>query len=312
MKTLTSQLHQFILNQEKEIREKKSFWATDSEKDIFELYHKFKGTPETNPPDANKLITFDAGKRMEESVVDMFRLSHLLVEGDEIKGLKWIEEEDQYRFDFTIYQQEIPVSGKVDAIIKTDNHPYVPVEIKTFYGAYQEKELSLGKPRTSYLKQLAMYMWAMKVSCGILLYRDRGLGKMYEFILVRDETEFSAHWYKEEMAAGVKTLNCIPTGISFDIKDIFERWKKTWKYIQNDEEPDPEKKYKYDLEKIDWKSLSKSDITKARNNQAVIGDWEVQYSPYKKLYIDKVGDHLGYNDDEISFIKEKTKGYTNW
>jgi hypothetical protein len=68
------------------------------------------------------------------------------------------------------------------------------------------------------------------------------------------------------------------------------------------------------IEEIDWAKISKSNITKARNNRKVIGDhpfW-VHYSPYKNLILEKEGVTPGYTDKEIEKIKELTKGYSKW
>jgi len=63
---------------------------------------------------------------------------------------------------------------------------------------------------------------------------------------------------------------------------------------------------------IDWKNTPKSQITKARNNYAVIGDWQAKYSNFKDLLIKKEESSIGYNDEEIGEIKEMTKGYSTW
>lgn len=305
MKTISSVLLNHIEeeNKNREHREKKSFWATDCEKDNFEIYHKFIGTPETNPVNSQTLLTFDAGKKMEDSIVEMLRGTGKLTEKEEVEGLEWVEDECQYRFDLKV--SDFKISGKVDAIF--DN---VPVEIKTFYGNFQERELSQGRPRTSYLKQLAMYMYAMQVDNGVLLYRDRGVGTLYQFDLEREGTKFKAFWYKDDEVSGYNAKKRVECNIEFDLIDVFNKFKKVWENVKNKEEPTPQYKYKYPIEEI--VNAPKSKITKARTNKAVNGDWQVLYSCYRDLYIAKEKTHLGYNAEELAEIKEKTKGYSTW
>lgn len=57
---------------EREEKVKRSFYPTDCTKNVFDLYHAFKGTPQTNPPDAEKLNMFRVAKLVEESLVQSF------------------------------------------------------------------------------------------------------------------------------------------------------------------------------------------------------------------------------------------------
>ena len=172
----------------------------------------------------------------------------------------------------------------------------VIVEIKTFYGQYQAMELKAGKPRESYLKQLAIYMDFKEAKEGRLIYMDRGTGEMFEFVLLRDGTVF-------------KCMN-----VEFDIADTYKRWARLYKNnIVPKIEPKSEYRYKIPIEEIDWTSVSKSEISKARNNHKVIGDhpWAINYSPYKDLIIQREGTHAGYSEEELKLIKELTAGYTS-
>ena len=70
--------------------------------------------------------------------------------------------------------------------------------------------------------------------------------------------------------------------------------------------------YKTPVHEIDWHKVSKDKISKARNNQAVIGDFQLLYSAYKDLWIEKQGATLGYTPDELAYIRDVTTGYTTW
>jgi hypothetical protein len=122
----------------------------------------------------------------------------------------------------------------------------------------------------------------------------RGTGEMYEFTLLRSGTKFK----------------CL--AIEFDINDTYEKWARLYNnHILPKKEPQPDFVYKYDVKKIDWATMPKTKIYKARNNHAVIGDWEVLYSPYKMLYVQAQKTALGYSDSEIETIKNLTAGYSS-
>lgn len=269
-----------MMTREEEGREKTSFWASETEAPLFDIYHKWKGTEPTDPINPEKLLVFSAGKMMELALVDQMSALGLI---DEI-------EEDQHRIE--IEREGIPITGYMDAKLKDGT----PVEIKSFYGDYQKRDLLAGKPRPSYLKQLAIYVDAVGAEKGVLIYIDRGTGECFEFTLFRDGTKF----------------RCI--NVEFDITDTYKRWSDLYtNHIVPGVEPESEYRYKIPVEEVDWRSLSKSDIAKARNGHKVIGDsWQVAYSPYKSLIIEREGTQLGYTDQEAEYIREATKGYTTW
>lgn len=279
-KFITTQIQEWLSSQDEERRAKTSFWATDCEKPVFDLYHKWIGTPETNPIEAEKLMMFNAAKMMEISLVETLeKMGEIVVP----------ENEDQHYC--RMEREGIEVSGKLDAMLKDGT----PVEVKTFYGDYQARELKAGNPRSSYLKQLAVYMDYLNKDKGFLIYIDRGTGEMYQFVLERVE--------------GLR-FKCM--SVEFDLTDTYRRWARLYKCnIVPKIEPKSEFKYKYDIETLDWSEVSKSDISKARNGHKVIGDWEVSYSSYKNLIIEREGTCLGYTAQELERIKELTKGYSS-
>lgn len=285
-----------ILEDKEESREhkKNSFWASECELPMFDLYHRFKGTTPTNPPDLNSLMVMNTGKLMELSMVTILQE----------KGLaKKNEDDKQDRVEMELEEYGIRVTGYVDAILNGD----IPLEIKTFYGDYQEKDLASGKPRTSYCKQLAIYMYYMKASAGVLLYINRGNGHIFQFDLLRSGTKFSYVVRRDENGRVVETEEL------FDLADTFQRWSDIYKnYILKDIEPKSEYRYKIPLSEIDWNKVSNADISKARTNKKVIGDgWQVAYSSYKDLILKQEGSELGYSDEELAIIKAETAGYSS-
>jgi hypothetical protein len=266
----------------KERHAKNSYWCGEAETPVFDLYHKWIGTPPTNPMDAEKFIVFSAGKMMETSLVSTLTKMGLVKEmtGDE-----------QARVEMT--RQGIPVTGYIDAIFTNGN----PLEVKSFYGDYQAKELRSGKPRESYLKQLAMYMDFLGKDNGKLIYMDRGTGEMFEFDLVRTSD------------LKYKCLN-----VEFDLDDTYKRWARLYNNnIVPRKEPSAwENRYKIPVQEIDWSKVSNADISKARNNHKVIGDgWKINYSSYKNLILDRQGTVAGYTKEELDYIIKITRGYSS-
>ncbi len=206
--------------------------------------------------------------------------------------------EEQARVD--MQREGIRVTGYLDGLFKDGS----PLEVKSYYGDYQAKELEAGKPRVSYLKQLAQYMDCLNAFKGILLYIDRGTGRMHEFTLLRDSTD---------------TLKFRCNGIEFDLSETYKRWAKLYKEnVAPKIEPSANENglYKMPIDQIRWSDYSVGDIGKARNNLKVIGSdrengWKNMYSPYLDLILQRQGVSRGYSDEELGLIRVLTKGFSS-
>lgn len=287
----------------KEHKKKDSFWASDCEKGALDIYLKFKGVRETNPPELSNNIVMLTGKKIEEAIVD------LCINSDSIRVVK-PKEGDQFRVDMEREGQRI--TGYIDMVIKETvmksigktktKDILVPVEIKSCYG-FASSKYEQGDAQTHHLKQLAVYMDFMGVDKGYVLYVARDTGGMWLIPLIRNKDE--------TFTSGQHT---------FDINDEYIKWDNLMtKYIKNDIEPKNDYYYKTPMDKIDWDSLKKSEISSARTGKAVIGDWQVKYSAYKNYIIKKEAEarkknpatYIGYTDMEKAYICEKTKGYSS-
>jgi hypothetical protein len=286
---LKTKIEEYMLQEDQEYvatkKRKDSFWASETEKPLFDIYHQWNALPVTNPIDAEKLIMFSAAKMMELALVGKLQKMGLAKKGGD-------------QFHFLIEREGVPISGYTDCIFVDGTVG----EVKSFYGDYMTRDLQAGKPRTSNLKQLAVYLDAVNQDRGKLIYMDRGSGAMYEFTLLREgDTRF-------------KCMN-----IEFDLKDTYTKWRTFYdNHILRNAEPDPFEcgLYKADVETLDWTKVSKSNISAARTGKKVIGSdmenhWKILYSPYKTLWIQKMGQTLGYTDVEIKRIKELTKNYSS-
>lgn len=309
MKNLKTQIKEHLLKERDETRSYKrdSFYCTESETNQFELYHKIKGTPETNPMTVETQFALGMRKKLEEAVIGILDKMDVLMKPEPFKNRdgKMIEEPDQHRVEME--KEGIKIIGYMDGIILEEDKK-VPIEIKTSYGFYQQKELKSGKVKETYLKQLCMYMDSIGSEKGYLFQvhfeKDLIIDDIYQFVVIHQGNGI----YK----CGYQTI---------DLNEVYKRFKMIWdNYIIKDIEPESEFVYKYELEKINWNELPKSKIQNARNNKAVVGSWKVKYSPYKNLIIEKEAkskgklftDYIGYNQEELKYITEKTNGYTNW
>ena len=261
-----------------ERKAKSSFWASESEVNLLDIYLKFKEIPETNPNDFKSLWRFKCGDFAEKGLVNWLRETGIVKSADE----------DQQRVDFEY--KSIRVTGYVDVVLTTGE----PVEVKSFYGDYAERELSKGALKTNYLKQLAIYMYFLGQTKGYLYMIPMPMGEHFCIELVQYE------------AGKFRTGN-----YDFNLLDTFERWNAFYEnHVLTSIEPPSEYVYKYPVQSIDWSKVNKADISKARNNQKVIGDWQIAYSPYRDYIIAKEGTTLGYSLAETNFIKSATAGYT--
>lgn len=275
----------FNLKVKNEIREKLGFYPTDFLKSNFDLYQKFKGTPPTNPPKWNDTLKFGAGNGMEAQLLTVLKDSGIVKES--------YNQRDDGRV--LMEREGMQIRGYMDAVTIEGE----PIEIKSINNKnqYDIRKYREGQPRLNYVGQLAMYM--------DFLDKDKG----YLFVASIDGLNY---FIIPCNRIGLRKFRC--GNVEVDLDSEYKRFAKLYKNnILKDIEPDCwEYHYKYPIDELDWHSISKSKISLARNNRAVIGDWQVQYSDYKDLLIERQGVGVGYTDEEIIKIREYTKGYTTW
>ena len=338
MKTLRTIIKEKIFDlREERNKEKKSFWCTESESNQLEIYYKFKGIKPTNPMTPETQFGLNIRTKVEDVILKY--LDDILIEPLPYKDKdgKLIEKPEQHRVEMERFG--VPITGYMDAIIAEvveENNKkiiqVVPVEIKTSYGPYAQKELNMGQPKLGYIKQLAQYVDYVNENINLyipsikkMFPNEKGeikiCNKGYLFQLHFSNNGFIPEDFYQFIVS--KNGNKIKCGqVEFDlVEDIYKRYERIWNdYIKPDIEPESDFPYKYSFDEIDWKNLSKAQITKARNNIAVIGAWQPKYSNYKDLLITKEAkklgktfdEYIGYNDEELKKIKELTTGYTTW
>jgi hypothetical protein len=271
---------------------KNFFSASDFGKSNLELYLKMTHTPPTNPPTWRSHLRMGAGNGVEESLLKTLKDT----------GLVWEYYMQEFDGRINFEREGLEIHGLMDAVTYKNEYDIaqgLPIEIKSINNknSFDIQKYQTGKPRDNYVGQLSIYMDFMGVDIG--------------YLLVASIDGLNVFWLEcRKVADGI--YQCGDTIVN--VASEYKRWSnlKT-NNIDKRLMPDVyEYRYKTPLESIDWQTVSSAAISKARNNQAVIGDWQIQYSDYKDLIIELQGEHLGYDEEEIKFIKDKTQGYTTW
>lgn len=264
-------------------KEKTRFHASDYNKAILDLYLKFKGVPESNPTTWNQVLRFGAGKGVETEALNILKQN----------GIVANDYDQNVHGGFKMERENVEISGYMDAI-HVDG---CPIEIKSINtkNAYAVLKYRNNTPRGNYVGQLSIYM--------DYLQKDKG----YLFVISMDGLDT---FWMECNKIGDRKYQC--GTVTVDLNKEYKKWSKLYhEYVLKDKEPPLNQyTYKYDIDKIDWSTMSSSDITKARNGHKVLGDWEILYSPYKDVIVEKQGASLGYNAEELTKIKQYTAGYS--
>ncbi len=274
-----------------EPKTKTAFYCSDYGKSGLDLFFSLKNTPKTNPAMWHDTLKWGAGKGVEMAMVQVLKDSGIIP--------KEYVQETHGRIDFKT-PQGLEVHGYIDAAMALDVSG-IPIEIKSINNAnrWDVMRYEGNNPRENYVGQLAMYMYA------------RGLAKGHLFVSSIDG--LNRFWFDcNKISEGV--YQCGNTIV--DLNKEFERWSNIHKIVQENNIPTTELineyKYKYNVNELDWTTISGADISKARNGHKVIGDWQVQYSDWKNLIISYQNEIIGYTPEEIEIIKSKTSGYSTW
>ena len=305
MEFLITQLREYKLLQEKEKEkepyEKKSYWPSENSNCNKVIYWRWKGEKPSNPIDVLGLQIMSIGNKVEDQIVEDWEKMGILVPPP--------EGEDQHRID--IERFGIKITGKIDAIIKeklSDKEEIqVPVEVKSFYGDYQERLITQLQPNISYLKQLAMYMDALAVNKGILYMVNRGNGKQFQLTLTQEGGKYKLIGINYDDEVIKKSVE----KIEFNINDTYIYFAEVEKDVQANKLPTPASyQYKYPLTLEILQKQSASAISSARMGRAVLGDWQCKYCSYKDKCLKQQKIELGYTKEEQEKLIELTKGYT--
>jgi hypothetical protein len=281
--TVSRMLEKLVFHQEK--RARTAFYASDYGKPALDLYFNFTGEPVTNPPSWNNTLKWGAGRGVEDQMLIVLKQSGIVEENYDQKLHGRIEHETE----------GIKIHGYIDALSKNGN----PLEIKSVNNAnkFDVLKYKRNEPKENYVGQLATYMEVKQSNRGALFVSTIDGLNYFWFDCVR-------------LSPGIYRCG----NVTIDIRAEYKRWADLYhNNILPRKMPDIwQYRYKYDVNTIDWRSIPKAKITAARTNAAVIGDWQVQWSDWKNKIVELQGTCLGYSNEELSTILEKTKGYTTW
>lgn len=269
-----------------EPRQKKAFHASDVLKPDIDLYFAISNEPKTNPPAWNDTLKFGAGNGVEAQMLKILKMNGIVAEDYDQKTHGRIE----------IERAGVEIHGYIDAKSITG----IPIEIKSINNANKHDILKYqkGEPRDSYVGQLSVYMDALGMDTGFL------------FVASIDGLH---HFWLECNRIRDRVYRC--GKVEIDLDKEYKRWADIKSNVEQGILPESyvtQYVYKLDINTLDWTKVSASAISKARNGHKVLGDWQVLYSPWKDKIIKLQGSTLGYTDEELSIVREKTKGYSTW
>lgn len=268
-------------------QERTGIHCSDYGKPTLDLFFRMTGIEQTNPPQWYEKLKWGAGLGVEKELLQVLKDSGIVPEeyDQDIHGV--VERE----IDGVLFTGHMDGNTSLDQI-------GIPIEIKSINNknAWDIEKYKNNNPRENYVGQLSMYMY--------LTGSDTG----YLFVSSIDGLN---NFFFECKNVGGGKYKCGNTVV--DIESEVSRLIGIYKdyVVPNKVPPLDQYKYKYDIEKIDWKTISNDKISKARNNKAVLGDWEVLYSPYKNKIVELQSECLGYSQGEIDRIKELTAGYSS-
>ena len=296
-----------ILEFKEEKRAKTALSPSDSGKLECDIWLSLNGVEPTNPTKWNDTLRMEAGKAIELQMIKVLKLNGVIAEDYDQDKLATTEVEREgikirMRFDAQCKQSILKVQ---DSIMPNTSEIIInegePLEVKSVNNknSFDIQDYIDGKPRESYVMQLAMYCDALN--------KDRG----HLFVSTIDGLNF--FWFEIKKISEGK-YKC--GEVEVDITAEYKRFASIYKKFVDKVEPNwTEELYKLPLAEIDWTKLSVSKIGEARNNRKVIGtegQYKILYSNYTDLILSKQGiTKRGYSEEELALIKEKTAGYSS-
>jgi len=290
-----------------ENRPKTACSPSDSGKLECDIWCNLMGIEPTNPTKWNDTLRMEAGKAIELQMIKVLKENGVIAEDYDQDKLPTTEVEREgikirMRFDAQCKQSILKVE---DSLMPNTSELIInegePLEVKSVNNknSFDIQDYIEGKPRESYVMQLAMYCDA--------LGKDRG------HLFVSTIDGLSYFWFTcNKVSEGIYKCG----NVEVNITNEYKRFAKIWQKFVNKEEPDWfEEKYRLPISEIDWTKISISKIGEARNNRRVIGSegqYKILYSNYTNLILEKQGiKERGYSEQEIEAIKVATAGFSS-
>lgn len=289
---------------EPRFRDRRAHSASDNQKCLRDQYWKITGVAPTNPFPIDSACKMMAGDALERALV--YHIGRLHLAGIHLLGT------------------QVPVGGSVPVlwngyldglIARRDSEgawEKAVLEIKTKYGNGAAFFWKNPEPDRSYMAQIGLYLKDLYekdgVKEGMFLYFLMGEGESSyaKFVSVdcRYEPETNTVIaYAFQASDGRRGQ----LDVRLDLTQALERWVTLEKYLDKGEEPPGEFVYKYELTPERLASLSKTQLSKIVKGEAVVGDWQVLYSSYKDLQLERDGVSPGRTLEERQLAWQEYK-----
>lgn len=271
-----------------------------------DIWCSLMGIEPTNPIKWNDTLRLEAGKAIELQMIKVLKENGVIAEDYDQDKIPTTEVEREgikirMKFDAQAKQSILKVE---DSLMPNTSELIInegePIEIKSVNNknSFDIQDYIEGKPRESYVMQLAMYCDALNQSRGHL------------FVSTIDGLSY--FWFTcNKVSDGVYKCGNVEVNITNEYKRFASIWKK---FIDKVEPNWTEELYRLPIAEIDWTKLSVSKIGEARNNRKVIGtegQYKLLYSNYTDLILEKQGiTKRGYSEEELEIIKNATKGFS--
>lgn len=295
------------LTYNEERRWRTSFRASDFGKSAIDIKLELQKVEPTNPKQWFETLRMAAGKGVELAMVEVLKQNKVVdQEADQEKQEKTVIEREGVTISMLFDAVGVKAGGKISGQglnlpndIEVEIGEGEPIEIKSINNknSFDIQDYNDGKPRESYVGQLAIYMDALGKKRGHLFCST--IDGLYTFWFVCEDI-------------GDGKYKCGETIV--DVKEEYKRFAKIW--AEKDTEPDWFEcgRYKVPVSEIDWTKVSTSKISDVRNGRKIIGDegqWKILYSNYQDLIISKQGiTERRYSEEELEQIKAATAGYS--
>ena len=111
--------------------------------------------------------------------------------------------------EISVKYENPPISGRIDFLIRHDEHGIIPVELKSINTSGFGK---LTRPKEEHFIQLQLYLQLGKYECGIVLYENKNDQQIKAFLVVRDDAVWESLLERCLRIQNMNTMPLICTG----------------------------------------------------------------------------------------------------
>lgn len=256
-------------------RDRRGHYASGIWTCLRDQFWSLKGEPETNPTDFKGAMKMKLGDAVEKIIVETV-LTKMSFVGYHFRGTQ-----------VAVGQSNPDWNGYLDALMYHEADkvwtPFV-LEIKTKSGFGADLFGRQPEPSLEYMTQLGLYLKNEHergiTNKGMFLYvllSDKSFGDIITIDCEYDPTTNSiraTRWVHSDGTEG-KLDYVVP------LQQALDRLKKLNEYVEKNEVPPPDYKYKYPLTPETVKDIPDAKLKKIIEGSTVHGDWQPLYSRFK-------------------------------